>query len=52
MMLAPPGPIATNRFLFKEMNYDSTKWVADLVADDGALCPDRAQLLQGQRSRT
>jgi tripartite-type tricarboxylate transporter receptor subunit TctC len=28
MMLAPPGPIATNRFLFKEMNYDSTKWVA------------------------
>ena len=26
-MLAPPGPIATNRFLFKEMNYDSTKWV-------------------------
>lgn len=27
MMLAPPGPIATNRFLFKEMAYDSTKWV-------------------------
>ncbi len=27
LMLAPPGPIATNRFLFKEMNYDSTKWV-------------------------
>ena len=27
MMLAPPGPIATNRFLFKEMSYDSTKWV-------------------------
>ena len=27
MMLAPPGPIATNRFLFKEMTYDSTKWV-------------------------
>jgi tripartite-type tricarboxylate transporter receptor subunit TctC len=27
MMLAPPGPIATNRFLFKDMNYDSTKWV-------------------------
>jgi tripartite-type tricarboxylate transporter receptor subunit TctC len=28
LMLAPPGPIATNRFLFKDMNYDSTKWVA------------------------
>ena len=27
MMLAPPGPIATNRFLFKEMTYNSTKWV-------------------------
>ncbi len=27
MLLAPPGPIATNRFLFKEMNYNSTKWV-------------------------
>ncbi len=27
MMLAPPGPIATNRFLFKEMTYDATKWV-------------------------
>jgi tripartite-type tricarboxylate transporter receptor subunit TctC len=27
LMLAPPGPIATNRFLFKEMNYDATKWV-------------------------
>src|SRR6201991_784714 len=27
LMLAPPGPIATNRFLFKEMTYDSTKWV-------------------------
>src|SRR5262245_57134081 len=27
MMLARPGPIATNRFLFKEMAYDSTKWV-------------------------
>ncbi len=27
MLLAPPGPIATNRFLFKEMAYDSTKWV-------------------------
>jgi tripartite-type tricarboxylate transporter receptor subunit TctC len=27
MMLAPPGPIATNRFLFKDMTYDSTKWV-------------------------
>jgi len=27
MMLAPPGPIATNRFLFKEMAYDATKWV-------------------------
>ena len=28
MLLAPPGPIVTNRFLFKEMSYDSTKWVA------------------------
>lgn len=27
MMLAPPGPIATNRFLFKDMNYDASKWV-------------------------
>jgi tripartite-type tricarboxylate transporter receptor subunit TctC len=27
MMLAPPGPIATNRSLFKELAYDSTKWV-------------------------
>jgi tripartite-type tricarboxylate transporter receptor subunit TctC len=27
MMLAPPGPIATNRFLFKELNYDAGKWV-------------------------
>jgi tripartite-type tricarboxylate transporter receptor subunit TctC len=27
LMLAPPGPIITNRFLFKEMHYDSTKWV-------------------------
>jgi tripartite-type tricarboxylate transporter receptor subunit TctC len=27
MMLSPPGPIATNRFLFKEMTYDATKWV-------------------------
>src|SRR5262245_9651006 len=27
MLLAPPGPISTNRFLFKEMNYDATKWV-------------------------
>ncbi len=27
MLLAPPGPIATNRFLFKDMAYDATKWV-------------------------
>jgi tripartite-type tricarboxylate transporter receptor subunit TctC len=27
MLLAPPGPIATNRFLFRELAYDSTKWV-------------------------
>jgi tripartite-type tricarboxylate transporter receptor subunit TctC len=27
LMLAPPGPIATNRSLFKELAYDSTKWV-------------------------
>ena len=46
MMLAPPGPIATNRFLFKEMTYDSTRWVAGIVADHRALRPDRAQLLQ------
>ncbi|MBX9774508.1 MAG: tripartite tricarboxylate transporter substrate binding protein [Xanthobacteraceae bacterium] len=27
MMLAPPGPITTNRFLFKDMTYDPAKWV-------------------------
>jgi tripartite-type tricarboxylate transporter receptor subunit TctC len=27
LMLAPPGPIATNRHLFKEMTYDAAKWV-------------------------
>jgi tripartite-type tricarboxylate transporter receptor subunit TctC len=27
MMLAPPGPIATNRFLFHELSYDASKWV-------------------------
>ena len=27
LMLSPPGPIATNRFLFKEMGYDPARWV-------------------------
>src|SRR5262252_9931130 len=28
MMICPPGPIATNRFLFKDMAYDPARWVA------------------------
>jgi tripartite-type tricarboxylate transporter receptor subunit TctC len=28
LMLCPPGPIATNKFLFKDMSYDSSQWVA------------------------
>jgi tripartite-type tricarboxylate transporter receptor subunit TctC len=27
LMICPPGPIATNRFLFKRMGYDSSRWV-------------------------
>ena len=27
-LLCPPGPIATNKFLFKDMGYDSARWVA------------------------
>ncbi|MEA2904877.1 MAG: hypothetical protein QOI12_2264 [Alphaproteobacteria bacterium] len=27
MMIAPPGTIATNKFLFKDMAYDSARWV-------------------------
>ena len=27
LMLSTPGPIATNRFLFKEMGYDPARWV-------------------------
>jgi tripartite-type tricarboxylate transporter receptor subunit TctC len=26
LMICPPGPIATNRFLFKAMGYDSSRW--------------------------
>jgi tripartite-type tricarboxylate transporter receptor subunit TctC len=28
LMLCPPGPIATNKFLFRDMAYDSSRWVA------------------------
>jgi tripartite-type tricarboxylate transporter receptor subunit TctC len=27
LLLCPPGPIATNRFLFKDMGYDPSRWV-------------------------
>jgi tripartite-type tricarboxylate transporter receptor subunit TctC len=27
LMLCPPGPITTNRFLFKDMGYDPSRWV-------------------------
>jgi tripartite-type tricarboxylate transporter receptor subunit TctC len=27
LMLCPPGPITTNRFLFKDMGYDPARWV-------------------------
>jgi tripartite-type tricarboxylate transporter receptor subunit TctC len=27
LMICPPGPIATNKFLFKSMPYDSSRWV-------------------------
>jgi tripartite-type tricarboxylate transporter receptor subunit TctC len=27
-LLCPPGPIATNKFLFKDLPYDSARWVA------------------------
>jgi len=27
LLLCPPGPIATNKFLFKDLAYDSTRWV-------------------------
>ena len=27
LMLCPPGPIATNRFLFKDTGYDPARWV-------------------------
>ncbi len=28
LLLCPPGPIATNKFLFKDMSYDPSRWVA------------------------
>ena len=28
LMIAPPGPISTNKFLFKELAYDPARWVA------------------------
>src|SRR5262245_49494184 len=28
LLLCPPGPIATNKFLFKDLPYDSARWVA------------------------
>jgi len=28
LLLCPPGPIATNKFLFKDLPYDSERWVA------------------------
>lgn len=28
LMLCPPGPISTNRLMYKKMNYDPDKWVA------------------------
>ena len=27
LLLCPPGPIATNKFLFKDLAYDSNRWV-------------------------
>ena len=27
LLLCPPGPIATNKFLFKDLTYDSSRWV-------------------------
>src|SRR6266403_1770386 len=27
LLIAPPGTIATNKFLFKDMAYDSARWV-------------------------
>jgi tripartite-type tricarboxylate transporter receptor subunit TctC len=27
LLLCPPGPIATNKFLFKDLAYDSSRWV-------------------------
>ena len=28
LLLCPPGPIATNKFLFKDLSYDAARWVA------------------------
>jgi tripartite-type tricarboxylate transporter receptor subunit TctC len=28
LLLCPPGPISTNRFLYKDLPYDPTRWVA------------------------
>jgi len=28
LMIAPPGPISTNKFLFKDLAYDPSRWVA------------------------
>jgi tripartite-type tricarboxylate transporter receptor subunit TctC len=28
LLLCPPGPIATNKFLFKDLHYDASRWVA------------------------
>jgi tripartite-type tricarboxylate transporter receptor subunit TctC len=28
LMICPPGPISTNKFLFKDMGYDASRWVA------------------------
>ena len=28
LLLCPPGPISTNKFLFKDLHYDAARWVA------------------------
>ena len=53
LMLCPPGPIATNRFLFKDTGYDPARWVVIswlasvpyVLSARTALVPDFAALV-------
>ena len=52
LLLASPGPIATNAFLYKEMGYDPARWVPIALLATGPSCSCCARTSRLRRLRS